>query len=357
MRYQLGIYVFNFLSMPVYGKVFRRRSFCWLASMQMFLILALRADTVGIDLSTYHSAFDYISQLNFEELLSKLHFFQVAGLPYPYSLESGWVVLNWVLSFLGLGFRGLLVFCAATNMVACGQFIYEYSKKPWLSYCIVSGLGIYSCMFGILRQALALSLVLFSICSFDKGNWKKAAVLFALAFTVHRTAMVALVLFALMKLGYKKKKQYIRAFLAWVPFMCVSPIIYNRFVKDVMLWFGKGYSGNGLHWNNLMTLLLLIVMAIIALCDFRKIDGKVGLLSIWAVLAAVYWETFGLYNDNFARSVQFLTFFVALAIPQVLVGYSDKRVAKIGEAMAYFLLFGFMAYSLHNSDIVPYVVL
>lgn len=121
----MAIYIFNFLSLPVYGKIFNRRSVCWLAGVQMFLILALRADTLGVDLVSYKAGFDYISGLSFTEMLSTLRFFLQAKLPYPLSFESGWVVLTWLISWFGLGFHFLLVVCAGINMIACSRFIYK----------------------------------------------------------------------------------------------------------------------------------------------------------------------------------------------------------------------------------------
>ena len=350
----MAIYIINYLTLPLYGKIFNRRSVCWMAGVQMFLILAFRADTLGVDLTSYRTGFDYISSLSFTEMLSTLRFFLQADLPYPLSFESGWVVLCWLISWFRLGFHALLVVCAAINMIACGWFIYKYSDLPWLSFSIVCGMSIYTYMFGILRQSLALSFILFSICAFEKQKYKRLIILLLIAFTIHRVSIVAALLLVIMKLGVNNKKAYSRFFIAWIPFVAISGLLYRYVISRVMIFMNKGYAGHGFQWNNLITLLVIITIAIIALYDFNNIRTSIEALSAWSVLVALYWETLGLFNDNLARSVQLFTFFVAFAIPQVVVNYHDARIAKTGEAVVYILLLGFMIYSLTGSAIVPY---
>ena len=350
----MAIYLINYLTIPVYGKIFNRRSICWLASIQMFLILALRADELGVDLLSYRAGFNYISGLSFVQMLSTLRFFFQADLPYPLSFESGWVILNWLISWLGLGFHSLLVLCAAINMTACGWFIYKYSDIPWMSFSILCGINVFTYMFGILRQSLALSFILFAVCAFDERKYKRSILLLLLAFTIHRVSIVAVLLFAIMKLGLNNKKIYNCFFMAWIPFIAISGLLYRYVISRMMSFMYEGYAGHGFQWNNLLTLLIIITIAIIALYDFNNISSSIEALSVWAILLALFWETIGLFNDNLARIVQIFTFFVSFVVPQVLVSYHDARIAKMGEAVVYILLFGFMIYSLNGSAIVPY---
>lgn len=353
----MGIYIYNFLSIPVYSKIFKRKIFIIIASIQMFLILALRADNLGVDLLTYSRGFEYISTLTATEMLSKLNFIQTASLPYPFSFESGWVVLNWIIGQIGFSFHVILVLCAAMNMYAIGKFIYCYSKIPWLSFSIICSLGIYTYMFGILRQALALSFVLMSLMLADKGKLIKAIIILILAFTIHRTAILGGLLLPFFKCDVIRKKRYRQIFMCWIPYFLLSGFIYRRVVSTIMLLFSQGYPEHGGQWNNLMTLLLIIVIGTILFCDFSKIKGKMLIVSFWAEMFAVYLETMGMYNDNFARSVQYYLIFIAIVIPYVLFNYSNKKTAFWAKGMIAILLFLFMIYTLQGSELVPYRIL
>lgn len=353
----MAIYIFNYLSMPLYAKVFNRKSFCIIASLQMFLILALRADSVGVDFVTYKSAFDYISSIGFTDMLSRIRIFKTALLPYPYDLESGWMVLNWIVGFIGFDFRAIIVICAAINMYTIGKFIYKFSYTPWLSFCVVTSIGTYQYMFGVLRQSLALSLVVLAIDAYYEDNKEKALLLWIISFFVHRTAILAAILFAIIKWNNTSKYKYKISIFLWIPFITVAPLIYNKVIAPIMNAVGKGgYAGHGLRLNNMIVLLLLIGISTVLFYRFENISTSMEALFVWSVVISIYWTTMGLFNDTLSRSKEYFSFFLALEIPMVLFYYKQKKIAVIGKAVMFVLLFAYMCYTLNGSELIPYSV-
>jgi len=255
---------------------------------------------------------------------------------------------------VGLNFHALLVVCAAINVIAIGRFIYRYSEIPWLSFSLVCGFGIFTYMFGILRQSLALSFILFALdCVIDKKNIR-AFLFFIIAVTFHRTALLAVLFIPLFNVHEIRKAHYIAAFAGWFPFLVIAGMFYNYIITAIMRFFSKGYRGHDMQWNNLMLLLVVIVIFVIVFADFNTFSKKIELLSICAILIAVYVETLGMFNDIFARCIQFFTIFECLVIPKVLVEYPSKEVSGIGKAVVYILLLGYMIYTLNGTAIVPY---
>lgn len=349
----MEIYLYNYLIMPIYAKILNRRSFCIIASLQMFLILAFRSHDVGVDLTVYSQAFEYISSLSFFEMIMRIRIIHDAILPYPFSMEGGWMILNWTIAFLGLGFHSLLVVCAFINMSVCGLYIYKYSNEPWMSFCIICSLGVYTYMFGILRQSLALSIIVYAIDCYASKSEKKAWGWIFIAFTIHRTALLAIVLILIYRTVDASKAKYKAVLIRWIAFAIASPIIYQA-TKIFFRLFGKGYVGAGFRWNNLMTLLLFVCIATMMLFDFNKIKTRMQVFFLWCMWAAVFWETIGLYNDNLARSVQYFTYFSAFAIPLIVCSYKNKKVVFCGKGVVYTTLFLFLLYTLKGSAIVPY---
>lgn len=248
--------------------------------------------------------------------------------------------------------------CAAINMAVCGWFISRYSKIPWLSFALISALSIYSFMFGILRQSLALSFGLLMTAAFDREKYKTAFFCFLLAFTIHRASLISLALLFLLWIHSQSKNKFVFAFAAWVPFVVLSGFIYNTLVTLVMVLLSNGYEdlNHELQANNLLLLLAGIAIGIILFYDFGTRCTKMESLSLWAVLTALYWETFGLFNDVLSRSVAFYLFFVALAIPLVLASYKHRGIAQIGKLAVYILLLAFLVYKLSlDTSIVPYL--
>ena len=333
------IYIWNYISILLYAKIFKRRTFCMLVSMQMFLILALRADSVGVDLTTYKEAFDYISTLTYTDVLSRIRILHTALLPHPFDMESGWMILNWLISVLGFNFRILLVICAAINMYAIGTLIYRYSRIPWMSFCIIASMNTYFYMFGILRQSLALSFVILAIETYVKGNKIKPFLFWILAFLIHRTALLSIVLFIILKWDCRKKIMYKCILLGWIPFVASTSIIYSTAISRLMSLFQKAYIGHGAIFNNLMLLLLLIGVFIWFFFSFHNLSTTMETLCIWGTVAGIYWETIGMYNDVLARSIQYFLIFVSLSVPMVLSYYPIKKTSWIGSFAIYILLF------------------
>lgn len=155
--------------------------------------------------------------------------------------------------------------CAAINMAVCGWFISRYSKIPWLSFALISALSIYSFMFGILRQSLALSFVLLMTAAFDREKYKTAFFCFLLAFTIHRASLISLALLFLLWIHSQSKNKFVFAFAAWVPFVVLAGFIYNTLVTSVMVLLSNGYEdlNHELQANNLLLLLAGIAIGII----------------------------------------------------------------------------------------------
>lgn len=353
----MAVYIYNILSLPIYSAVLKsRKRFIILASFQMFLILALRNTQLGVDLGNYSGGFRYIGGLQFGEMLSRLHFFRTAELVYPYDYESGYVVLNWAVSHLGFGFHGFLVVCAAVNMAAAGYFIYRFSKIPWLSFMIFCSLDLYTYMFGILRQSLALSLFMFAVALAMDRKYLKAASMLILAFTFHRAVFVVLPLMFFLNKEELNKKRYSGMLVGWFVIVLLSTALYERFVLPIMAFLRKLYVGHEMRWNNMVILLALVVLATILFCNFSKaMNERIYILSAWAVLFGLYFDTLGMHNDVLARASHFLTVFMAILIPHVLEEYHDRRIIFGIKGVMIILLCGYMIYSLHDDTVlVPY---
>lgn len=343
--------------MPLYGRIFKRKSFCILASLQMFLILALRANSVGVDFVTYDSAFSFISTIDFADMLSRIRIIQIAELPYPFSMESGWMILNWMVSHIGLGFRSITVLCAAINMYAVGKFIYKYSTTPWLSFCIFAGFGVYQYMFGILRQSLTLSLIILAVDAYYEKKKVRALLVWVATFFIHRTALLGGALFFLIEWNNADKSKFKVLLLAWIPFVMLMPLIYSKLFVPIISIFGKsGYAGHMIRLNNMMLLTFFVGILTAFFYKFSNSSTSMERMFVWSVIVLIYWSAFGMFNDILSRTQGYFSFFLSMEIPLVLYHYRPKKVAQCGRFAVFILLLAFMIYSLKGSELVPYMI-
>lgn len=348
------IYVVNYLLLPVYKLVIsNKKEFCFIVSLQLFLILALRTPTLGIDLPTYNEGFQYISNLSFIEMIRKLHFIKTADLIYPFSFESGYVVLNWLVSKMGIGFQGLLAVCAAINVISIGSFIYKYSEEPLLSFSIFISFNIYLYCFGIIRQSLALSIVLWAVPNIINKKYFKASLIIMVAFLMHRVAIIILPMILLARIRVKKI-HFVYTYMVAVVLMFAAPLIYKMVISGIMHSMGINRFTVDFRINNFTILIMIIGLLICLFFDFEVFENQSLNLSCWSVVLLILFEPFAMCNEVFARSMELYTVFLIILVPGLIYKYKNKKTQTITQIGVFILMFGYMIYSYSGSAIVPY---
>ena len=368
----MGIYIFNMLMMPLYGKL-RKKTGIVVICIQLFLILALRADSLGVDLDNYIGGYEYISQLSFLNMWSRLHLFKIAELVYPYSYESGYVLLNWLCSHIGLSFHSFLVLNAGIIVVSLYSFVKKYSNIPWISFVLFIGLGMFEYSFGILRQTIAVAILMQSAKYIKSQKLIKFLCVVLLAFTFHRVSIIFVPLYFLYKVRVTKNRMITWTFASLI-LMVISNFIYRSIIEKILLLIGKTrYLKADFKMNNQIILMLAIMVIIIMFIKEKMFDNDVNKLCMWGFMCAIPIEIVGMNNDGFARSVEIFYIFVILLLPNIIYNYGKNcRVDERGKdiyrydrniyntkiiitAVLYLLVFGFMIYQFNASAIAPYI--
>lgn len=355
------IYILNFLSIPIYALFIKnRKHFVTLMTVQLFLILAFRAPTLGVDLPNYSGGYDFISTLSFGQMLSRLRLLSTADLYYLYSYESGYVFINWIISFFKADFHWFLVCHAAFCMISFGIFIYRYSDCPWLSFCLFTALGFYIYAFGILRQMLAIAILLYSIPSIIDRKAGRFFLIVLAAFTVHRVSIIFIPLYFVAGLKADRRRMGLVG-LGVVLFFLMSNIIYDRLVIPILNLIGKsGYIKiSEFELNKQIIIMLIIFICIYFFANFKEMFPKDGInknnIFFWGYIVSIAVELIGLYNEVVARAVDVYFIMAIILIPNILENYPELKVKNISKVMIYAISFVFMIYQLSNSAIVPYV--
>lgn len=352
----MAIYILNFLTLPIYNFLIKdRRKYVTVVTLQLFLILALRGPTVGMDLPNYAGGYEFISSLGFTDLLSRLRLISVAELVHPYSYESGYVVLNWILGKLGLGFHAFLVLHAAFCMTSFGLFIYRYAKAPWLSFSMLIAFSYFEYSFGILRQILAICILLYAVPMIEKKKPIPFLLLVFLAFTMHRVAIVFAVLYLAYYVTVTRLVYLINA-AAWIVLLAVSPLLFSTVFAKVLALLGKpAYGVSSFAWSHRMTLLLLFAVGVFLFIDFASLKERRNSILAWGFLLTVPIQIFGMNNEVFARMVLIYLIFAVVFVPNVIAEYKKKPIlSEIASYGLWLFTFVFMVYQFYSSPVVPY---
>ena len=354
----MWIYLLVYLSIPIWNKVFKknRTAFIAVVATEMFLILALRAPTLGVDLNNYSGGYRYISSLSFTEMISRLNFVSPADLIPPYSYESGYVLLNWILSRCGIGFNGFLILYAAFTIFSHSLFVYRYSDKLWLSMAIFMSLGMYEYFFGILRQTIAVSIMLLTLPAIkEKKPLKFFGALF-IAFLFHRSSIIFLPLYFFGRLRHTKKL-FRLYFVGYALEFIVLAFSLKYALEPILKLLGKSYSISNFKMNNLILLMLFIAVAAYFATDFDKTfcDRDHNLITAGYMLG-IFVQIFGFYMEILSRAaIGYYLIFASVLIPNVIKKYKKyPQIAKLGAIAVYVFLFAFYVYRLSSSVIVPF---
>lgn len=330
-----------------------RKRFTRIIAFELFLILALRADNLGVDLTNYKAGYEYIRNLEFRDLFSRLRFIQTAKLIHRFRYESGYALLCWMVGNLGISFHGFLIICAAINMYGFESFISKYSKNPFISYLIFLGLGIYVRSFGILRQQLSVSILLLTVQWMFEEKYRRAIIGIILSFLIHRASLLIVLLFLLRRVQITRRLFGFLA-LAEIAIYGASLFLYNGFVSTILDALGHyKYTSASLRINNLMLLLIGIGVIVYFFTDIEKND-KVLNMALWAYFLATAYEIFGMYNDVFARGIEYYLVFLMILIPNEVEDYPVENTRKSMTIILYILLGSYWIISLNGTVIVPY---
>lgn len=177
--------------MLVSNLVSNKKNLAIILWLGLFLIMALRAPTVGNDLERYIEQF------------SSAQYFDVGDS----RTEAGYVVFLKILHFFGLGKRGFIVVVSFIVSGSFSWFFYKFSKNLAFTFLMHVLVGLFAFSLTGIRQSLAVSLTLFAFYFAVRNQIIYFIGIVILAFTFHSSALIFMPIYFLVKYklnNYKK---------------------------------------------------------------------------------------------------------------------------------------------------------
>ncbi len=174
---------------PVENKNIKFYFIC--VSIFMIVIIGLRGILVGRDTLSYFYSYAKHQGISFMAALR-------ADVP-----EKGYVLFQILGHKLRLGFPGFNLLYAIVNVSIISFAIYKKSTIPWLSYFLYICFEFFILDLTMMRQTLAMSIVVLAMVTENKNPWidlLKFVILVYVAQTFHASAVVAFPLWFLKKM-------------------------------------------------------------------------------------------------------------------------------------------------------------
>lgn len=298
-------------------------------------ILALmRSFSVGTDTASYCRQFLIASQTK-----------SLSACFHRIPLEKGYLTMLYLLSRISSSPRILLVVSGLVMFVSMGRFLMKYSKMPWMSTFLFFTLMLYDFFLSGLRQALAISILLFAYdCVLEKKPIR-FILLVLLASQFHLSACIFFIVYPISKI--KSNRNYVISILAigaglTVFWEFLLPLLLQIFPKYRYYLGDSEFSSGG---RLAVLLKLAVYLTILAAGQLLKekedaaprtpaetmeyrIVWILGIVCCAAVSAA-----------GVSRFLRYFEPFICLYLPNTLMMRKTEENRKYGTALCVALFF------------------
>lgn len=307
-------------------KTKRDRFFCVVFFAGVFLLLALRHPSMGIDLGYnrwygYLVSFDKISAMSWKEVL---------GLEGWQNYERGYILFNKLVGVFSHNRQFFLAVCAAISLVPICILIYRRSKDPVLSSFIYLGLPVFTLLYSGLRQDIAIGLVIGALYAILKKKPIPFVLLVLLASCFHQSALIFLVAYPFY---YLRINRAVR-----VAALAILPVFYMlRMPLMELLVKILGREEAPVDTGALFLFIFFVVLYILLFLLSDESEEENGLLNLF-FLACMIQAFAGVYSTAM-RLGYYFTFPLLLLLPSVFHREKSEGTRKLLRAVG-ILAFG-----------------
>jgi len=363
----LGIFLIRiFFDSSLWGKNRSKKYFLFFSFVLIFLIFALRSDTVGRDVPGYRRI--YLDIIN--------HPFSDFGYVY---YEKGYQLLSKICCFLGLSWQIFLSIVSAMILIPIYIFIKKYSKNVFLSTLIFVCYMYFEFNLTAIRQAIASSICLIAYMVLMESKHKKTFVYIEYIFVVtiavcfHKSAFAAYFLLPIM---FIQSIKGVALFVTLASISCIAvrskilTIIKTLFMKESLQTDAGLYLG-----GNLVFLIFLAALFVVVEINRENVAKRDYSLNNQTKINELGIKTNFDYQNIFVRSFILSIFFIVLfgmaasvrsymILNQVIIASLPNAIENLETrskqlaivfSIFFFILFFYTNTLIPNSfDILPY---
>ena len=229
-------------------------------------LIMFRSVNVGNDTDEYIDLFNSIAKTkNLTLYIERSRF------------EPGYIYLNWYLSKISTNPQILFMVTGFFTAISFKRFIYHYSEIPWMSFFMFMTLQFFDLTLTGVRQILAIAFLLYAYDFLVKRKLIRFIGLVFLAYTIHTSAIMFLLLYPLTNRLRSKKFYIISASVSigvYIMFSYVLTILHRVFPRYVVYFTedGDSYSSSATLAVVLMLILWILMFLIANISKFNHVS-------------------------------------------------------------------------------------
>lgn len=319
----------------------------WPNKLFVGLITSMYCVVSGVRYLNYYLGDEWNYRLGFNSFVD-MKISQVFSAPW----EIGFNLLTWVLAQITNDNQILIFVTGIVTNIIIIQIIAKYTKPFELGIFLYLSTGMFFTSFNIIRQYLALAILLCGIKHLLKKDFKRYLVYILIAASVHKSFLLMIPIYFLVT--YKK-------FFKLLPLILVGTLVFLIAFEDIMRFILQGgeYSHyvknigevHGVGVIRVLVICIPVIMMVIWRKKLIKIDYNneimINLLIVGACIMVISTQ-----YVFFARLEVLVGIYNLMMIPQLTRIFRSKRdnmIMYVGILVLYFI------YGLYGAGIsVPY---
>lgn len=301
-----------------------------------FLLLSLRATTVGVDLWNYLNKYHAIAARDLSALWSN-----------RVNTDIGYGILNKLMALLGVSDRMFIMMMALFTTAPIAWLYIKESDNWMLTISLFIILPIFSMCFSGYRQALAIAVVPLQFYFTKKQNIPGFLLSVLLAYSFHSTALFMLILYPVYHLRIKKIW-----LLGLVPLMTVLYIFNKQIYSFTAGLLGGKFEERYGTVSDTGAYTMLILFVLFAVMSFVLPDETImesedfGLRNL--LLLTVVLQFFAPVNTIAMRLNYYYLVFIPIAVPRMLTLHK-AQLRKFAVIAEYAMIIVFTGYFLYKA--------
>lgn len=294
----------------------RDKYFILVSFLLLFIISALRAETIGTDTSNYLRGFEIIKHSSFDTMINFIRW------------EKGYVILNKIVSIFTSNGQGILIVSSFIVLFSMCTFIKRHSNNTFMSILLYINLYYYFASFNMIRQSIAMGLIVLSYAFIKERNFRKFLLLVLLASTFHQIALVFIPVYFLYNVKLNTKNTLL-IIIGFIILIFGFDYIFNvglLLFPEYKIYVGTDFFKESGILTTLIAASIVVFGAIIKLTHKRNDEFDfLFIIMIFGLLTSMYSQNISLFN----RLAYYFTIFSILFIPKAIGMVKNKKMRVI----------------------------
>ena len=316
----------------------------------------IRAETVGRDISYYVS--------NIFEYAVKYDYGKYIDICNKTSVEIGYCIFVYVVSIISKDLHFLLFFIQLVPCASVYYFAYKNRENSKMIFVmLIYLLTLYLKSYTIMRQSMALGIIMISIIKFKEGKYISTIIAFFIAIMFHNSAVMALIVYAIIYINNFKRLSSRSKRIIYIMMIGILSLVVLEY-KNIIYIFTYNipvlpskfynYLSSNYYSNNLeivktdailkMVCMFFSVFLIFAKAEKKKNDDNIYVFFL-IIDIIIFILSFKMTNISrigyyfFYPSIMYL-------IPRFLTVFKDDKTNRMGAYLIFIsVLLSFWIYT------------